>query len=50
MAYQKPKPVPKEIPVWQQMAMPGWVNMDEIITMDDHNKRVKARQLKKDRR
>lgn len=28
----------------------GWVNVDEIIAMDDHNKRVKARQLKKDRR
>lgn len=51
MAYpQKPRPSPKEIPVWQQMTMPGWVNVDEIIAMDDHNKRVKARQLKKDRR
>lgn len=28
----------------------GWVNVDEIIAMDDHNKRVKARQLKRDRR
>jgi len=50
MAYQKPKPVPKEIPVWQQMSMPGWVNVDQIIAMDNHNKLAAQRANKRNRK